>query len=99
VDLMTDDLRAWTLAPHLVVVGSSAVSVDWMDTETGTTCHVDRQGEYAVLRRVGARVAPVETGQIPVRGAVSLVADPESVHARRAAADAILAVSGDTVRR
>jgi hypothetical protein len=91
VDLTTDDQRAWTLAPHLVVVGASAVSVEWMDPETGITCRVDPRGEYAVLRRVGDRVAPVVAGQILPDEAASLFADPESVRARRAAAHAIVA--------
>jgi hypothetical protein len=40
VDLGTDDHRAWHLAPHLVVVGASAGSIEWMNPETGTTCQI-----------------------------------------------------------
>jgi hypothetical protein len=97
VDLSTNDHRAWTLAPHLVVVGASAGSVEWMNPETGTTCQVDPTGEYVVLRRVNERVTPVVAGQILPDEAVALFKDPESVEARRAAAHAIVAVD-ETVR-
>jgi hypothetical protein len=92
VDLTTGDHRAWTLAPHLVLVGSSVSSVEWMNPETGTTCQLDPQGDYLVLRRVGDRVLPVVAGQILPDAAASLFEDPESVRARRAAAHAIVAV-------
>ena len=92
MDLSTDDQRAWTLAPHLVVLRASADSVEWMNPETGTTCQVDPLGEYVVLRRVGDRVTPVVGGQILADEAAALFDDPESVRARRAAAHAIVAV-------
>ncbi len=92
MDLGTSDQRAWTLAPHLVVVGVSPSSVEWMNPETGTTCQVDSLGEYVVLRRVGDRVAPVVAGQILLDEAAALFHDPDSVRARRAAAHAIVAV-------
>jgi hypothetical protein len=92
VDLTTDDHRAWALAPHLVLVGASAGSVEWMNPETGTTCQLDAEGDYVVLRRVGDRVTPVVGGQILRDAAASLFEDPESVRARRAAAHAIVAV-------
>jgi hypothetical protein len=96
VDLRTDDHRAWSLAPHLVVVGASAGSVGWMNPETGTTCRLDSQGEYVVLRKVGDRIMPVVAGQILRDAAASLFEDPESVRARRAAAHAIVAVDEGT---
>ncbi len=92
MDLTTNDQRAWALAPHLVLVGSSAGSVEWMNPETGTTCRLDPQGEYVVLRRVGDRIMPVVAGQILHDEAASLFEEPESVRARRAAAHAIVAV-------
>ena len=92
MDLATKDQRAWTLAPHLVVVGASPGSVEWMNPETGTTCQVHPRGEYVVLRRIGDRVTPVVGGQILVDEAASLFDDPDSVRARRAAAHAIVAV-------
>ena len=92
MDLSTDDQRAWTLAPHLVVLGASGSSVEWMNPETGTTCQVHPLGEYVVLRRVGDRVTPVVGGQILADEAAALFDDPESVRARRAAAHAIVAV-------
>ena len=92
MDLTTNDQRGWTLAPHLVVVGASAGSVEWMNPETGTTCQVDPLGKYAVLRRVGDRVLPVVAGQILADEAKALFHDPDSVRARRAAAHAIVAV-------
>jgi len=92
VDVTTDDQRAWTLAPHLVLVGASAGSVEWMNPETGTTCQLDPQGEYVVLRKVGGRIVPVVAGQILHDEAASIFEDPESVRARRAAAHAIVAV-------
>jgi hypothetical protein len=92
VDLTTDDRRAWTLAPHLVLVGASAGSIEWMNPETGTTCQLDADGEYVVLRRVGDRITPVVAGQILRDSAASLFEDPDSVRARRAAAHAIVAV-------
>ena len=92
MDLATDDPRAWTLAPHLVLVGASSDAVQWMNPETGTTCEVHPLGEYVVLRRVGDRVAPVVGGQILADEAAALFDDPDSVRARRAAAHAIVAV-------
>lgn len=92
MDLGTDDHRAWNLAPHLVAVGASARSIEWMNPETGTTCQVDPTGEYVVLRRVNDRVTPVVAGQILPDEATSLFHDPDSVAARRAAAHAIVAV-------
>jgi hypothetical protein len=92
VDLNTDDERAWALAPHLVLVGASASSVEWMNPETGTTCQLDVDGDYVVLRRVADRIMPVVGGQILRDAAASLFEDPESVRARRAAAHAIVAV-------
>ena len=92
MDLSTNDHRAWTLAPHLVVVGASAGSVEWMNPETGTTCQVHELGEYVVLRRVGDRITPVVGGQILADEAAALLDDPESVRSRRAAAHAIVAV-------
>jgi len=97
VDLGTDDHRAWSLAPHLVVVGASTGSIEWMNPETGTTCQVDPAGEYVVLRRVNDRVTPVVAGQILPDEADALFKDPDSVAARRAAAHAIVAVD-ETVR-
>ena len=97
MDLSTNDQRAWTLAPHLVVVGASAGSVEWMNPETGTTCQVHPLGEYVVLRRVGDRVTPVVGGQILADEAAALFDDPDSVQARRAAAHAIVAVD-QTIR-
>ena len=38
MDLTTDDHRAWALAPHLVLVGAAAGSIEWMNPETGTAC-------------------------------------------------------------
>jgi len=92
VDLTTDDARAWALAPHLVLVGVSTGSIEWMNPETGTTCQLGSQGDYVVLRRIGDRIVPVVTGQILHDAAASLFEDPESVRARRAAAHAIVAV-------
>jgi hypothetical protein len=92
VDLRTNDQRAWHLAPHLVLVGASDESVEWMNPETGTTCQLDPHGEYLVLRRLGNRIVPVVAGQILHDEAASLFEDPESVRARRAAAHAIVAV-------
>jgi len=92
VDLTTDDERAWALAPHLVLVGVSPRSIEWMNPETGTTCQLDAQGDYVVLRKVGDRIMPVVAGQILSDAAASLFEDPESVRARRAAAHAIVAV-------
>jgi hypothetical protein len=92
VDLTTDDDRAWALAPHLVLVGASAGSMEWMNPETGTTCKLDSHGDYVVLRKVGDRILPVVAGQILRDAAASLFEEPESVRARRAAAHAIVAV-------
>jgi hypothetical protein len=92
VDLKTEDQRAWALAPHLVLVGSSASTVEWMNPETGTTCQLDLEGEYVVLRRVRDRVTPVVGGQILRDSAAAIFEDPESVRSRRAAAHAIVAV-------
>jgi len=96
VDLSSDDQRAWQLAPHLVVVGASAGAVAWLNPETGTTCQVHPLGEYVVLRRVGDRVTPVVGGQILPDEAATLLDDPDSVRARRAAAHAIVAVDETT---
>ena len=92
MDLTTDDNRAWALAPHLVLVGASAGTIEWMNLETGTTCQLDSQGDFVVLRKVGDRIVPVVAGQILHDAAASLFEDPESVRARRAAAHAIVAV-------
>ncbi len=92
MDLKTDDHRAWALAPHLVLVGASAGCVEWMNPETGTTCQLDADGDYVILRRVGERILPVVGGQILRDAAASLFEDPESMRARRAAAHAIVAV-------
>jgi hypothetical protein len=92
VDLTTDDQRAWALAPHLVLVGASADSVEWMNPETGTTCQLDPEGEYVVLRRVRDHVTPVVAGQILRDSAAAIFGAPESVRARRAAAHSIVAV-------
>ncbi len=92
MDLTTVDSRAWALAPHLVLVGASHGSIEWMNPETGTTCQLDAQGDYVVLRKVGDRVTPVVAGQILHDAAASVFEDPESVRARRAAAHAIVAV-------
>ena len=97
MDLSTDDQRAWTLAPHLVVVGASEGSVEWLNPETGTTCQVHPDGEYVVLRRAGDRVTPVVGGQILADEVAALFDDPESARARRAAAHAIVAVD-QTIR-
>ena len=64
MDLTTDDDRAWALAPHLVLVRASPGSIEWMNPETGTTCQLDSQGDYVVLRKVGDRIMPVVAGQI-----------------------------------
>lgn len=92
MDVSTNDQRAWTLAPHLVVVRTSAAAIGWMNPETGTTCQVEADGEYVVLRRVDSRVTPVVAGRIGPDEAVSMFEDPEAVDARRAAAHAIVAV-------
>ena len=92
MDLSTDDHRAWTLAPHLVVVGASDSWVQWMNPETGTTCRLDQGGDYVVLSRVHDRVVPVVAGQILYDEASSLFGDPDALQARRAAAHAIVAV-------
>ena len=92
MDVTTTDQRAWALAPHLVLVGSSAGTVEWMNPETGTTCQLDTTGDYVVLRRVGDRIAPVVAGQILPDEAASIFEDPEAVRSRRAAAHAIVAV-------
>jgi hypothetical protein len=63
-----------------------------MNPETGTTCQLDPNGDYVVLRRVGDRIAPVVAGQVLPDEAAGLFEDPESVRARRAAAHAIVAV-------
>ena len=92
MDLTTDDQRAWALAPHLVLVGATAGSIEWMNPETGTTCQLDSQGDFVVLRKVGDRIMPVVAGQILRDAAASVFEDPESVRSRRAAAHAIVAV-------
>ena len=93
MDLATTDHRAWTLAPHLVVLDSKAGdAVEWLNPETGTTCQLDSNGEYVVLRRTELRVTPVVAGQILSDEATAIFGDPESVLARRAAAHAIVAV-------
>jgi hypothetical protein len=63
-----------------------------MNPETGTTCQLDPNGDYVVLRRVGDRITPVVAGQVLPDEAAGLLEDPESVSARRAAAHAIVAV-------
>ena len=64
-----------------------------MNPETGTTCRLDPEGEYVVLRRVGDRIVPVVAGQILHDEAASLFEDPDvGARARRAAAHAIVAV-------
>ncbi len=98
MDVTTADQRAWTLAPHLVVVGAGPGSVEWMNPETGTTCQLEPGGDYVVLRRVGERITPVVAGQILLDEAASVFVDPESVTSRRAAAHAIVAVDEATVR-
>lgn len=98
MDVTTADQRAWTLAPHLVVVGVTADTVEWMNPETGTTCQLESGGDYVVLRRVGGRVTPVVAGQILLDEAASVLVDPESVTARRAAAHAIVAVDEAAAR-
>jgi hypothetical protein len=92
VDVTTTDQRAWRLAPHLVLVGASSTTVEWVNPETGTACQLEASGDFVVLRRVGERIAPVVTGQILPDEAASILEDPESVRARRAAAHAIVAV-------
>lgn len=92
MDPSTDDQRAWTLAPHLVVVSASPEVVSWLAPETGTTCQLEANGDYVVLRRVGERVTPVVAGQLLVEQAAAICADPDSVTSRRAAAHAIVAV-------
>jgi hypothetical protein len=93
VDLATTDHRAWTLAPHLVVLDSKAgKAVEWLNPETGTTCQLAPSGEYVVLRRMEQRVTPVVAGQILPDEAAQVFGNPESVLARRAAAHAIVAV-------
>jgi hypothetical protein len=92
MDARTEDQRAWALAPHLVVMTVGDDAVSWLNPGTGTTCQLDAEGDYVVLRRVADRVAPVVAGTIPLADAASLVGDPDAVGARRAAAHAIVAV-------
>jgi hypothetical protein len=92
MDLTTDDPRAWSLAPHLVLVSQSADEVSWLNPETGTTVVLEPTGEYVVMRRSGARYAPVVAGQVPADDAKALRTDPDGVRTRRAVAHAIVAV-------
>lgn len=91
MDLATDDQRAWALAPSLVLVRADGV-LAWTNPATGTTCRLDPDGEYAVLRRSGERTVPVVAGQVRVEDAERIAAAPDEEPARRAAAQAILAV-------
>lgn len=96
MDLTTDDQRAWALAPHLVVVGVTESSIEWMNPETGTICRLEPDGGYAVLRRVKDRFRPVVAGQILLHEADQLREEPDAVRSRRAAAHAIVAVDAAT---
>jgi hypothetical protein len=93
VDLATEDQRAWRLAPHLVLLDQGSDTV-WLNPETGTTCLLEPNGEYVVMRRSGTRYAPVVAGQVPAADAVQLREAPDSVRSRRAVAQAIVAVDG-----
>jgi hypothetical protein len=92
MDLTTDDPRAWSLAPHLVLVTEGADEVSWLNPETGTTVTLEPSGEYVVMRRTGARYAPVVAGHVPADDAETLRTDPDGLRSRRAVAHAIVAV-------
>lgn len=91
MDLRTDDQRAWRLAPHLVLLDRDS-DLAWLDPETGTTCVLEPDDDYVVLRRTGDRYAPVGTGRLACDDARCLREDPDGVRARRAVAHAIVAV-------
>ena len=95
MDLSTEDQRAWTLAPHLVLVDHGPETI-WLNPETGTTCLLEANGEYVVMRRTGERYAPVVAGQVGAEDAVVLQTEPDSVRSRRAVAHAIVAVDRTT---
>jgi hypothetical protein len=95
VDLATDDQRAWTLAPHLVLLDSGVGRTDstvWLNPETGTSCLLEPSGEYVVMRRNGERYTPVVAGQVPADDTAELRRNPDSTRSRRAVALAIVAV-------
>ncbi|QIG41932.1 hypothetical protein G5V58_03285 [Nocardioides anomalus] len=92
MDVGTTDQRAWSLAPHLVVVRATGDAAEWLSPDSGTTCRLEAVGEYVVLRRVGTRVTPVVAGTVLPDEAAVLLTDPDAVSARRAAAHAIVAV-------
>ena len=91
MDLATDDQRAWHLAPHLVLLDRES-DLAWLNPETGTTCVLEPDGDYVVLRRNGERYAPVVAGQLASADAHTLRSDPDGVLTRRAVAHAIVAV-------
>lgn len=95
MDLGTEDQRAWTLAPHLVLVDHGPETI-WLNPETGTTCLLEPNGEYVVMRRTGERYAPVVAGQVGADDTALLRGEPDGVKARRAVAHAIVAVDRTT---
>ena len=76
MDLATDDHRAWTLAPHLVVVGA-ATELGRVD-EPGDRDHLPARRGRRVRRAApgGRRVTPVVAGQIMRDEAISLFGRP-----------------------
>ena len=88
MDLATDDQRAWALGPSLVLAREGDV-LAWTNPDTGTSCRLEPDGAYVVLRQNGV---PVVAGQVRTEDAERIAAAPDEAAARRAAAHAILAV-------
>jgi hypothetical protein len=92
MDLNTTDARAWELAPQLRVSAEGSDVVSWINPATGTICRLERTGEYEIWHRVEMIVKPAVMSQVLTVEADLLLRNPYSEAARRAAAQAIVAV-------
>ena len=92
MDLQTQDLRAWSLAPglHVSLIGRNFIV--WVNPVTGTTCRLETTGDYEIRRLVHHVPKPAVVAQISTADALTMISDPHSETTLRAVAHAIVAV-------
>jgi hypothetical protein len=96
MDLRTKDQRAWDLAPRLTIAPESIDVVSWVNPATGTVCRLERTGDYEIWHKVHMVMQAAVVSRLPQDEAEQLLRNPWSEGARRAAAQAILAVDATT---
>jgi hypothetical protein len=92
MDVNTSDERAHDLACRLDISAQSLDTATWINPVSGTICMLEQTGDYEVWHRERQVLKPVVVGRIAEHEARRLLRNPYAAEARRAAANAIVAV-------